>query len=126
VDSEPSVAPPDEPLSQPAPPLVQPADEGKHERTRWGDGAPRLVGVVAGALAYLLAALFLGSVIGALAALIAGLLAWRSHRGKALVAFATSAVLTLLALRLPIALQLIGAVAFAIGLLLSVKARPVV
>jgi hypothetical protein len=125
LDSEPSVAPPDEPRSLTAPPLVQPPDEGKHERPGWGDGVPRLVGAVAGALAYLLAALFLGSVVGALAALIATLVAWRRRRSKALVAFAASAVLTLLAVRLPIALHLIGAVAFAFGLLLSVKARPV-
>jgi hypothetical protein len=124
VDSDSTVASHTEGGPQPA--QLSPARSVEPEKSKSnGDRFATFIGSVAGGAAFLLVALFLGSVIGALAALVAAFVAWRSRRTGALIAFIAAALLSLLALWLPLTVQLFGAVAFGAGLLLSVRARPV-
>ncbi|HJU65884.1 MAG TPA: hypothetical protein VJ596_09415 [Gemmatimonadaceae bacterium] len=126
VDPDSPLAPHAEGVSQP----TQPSPAGSAEpepgrRKLHGEQVAAFLGAVAGGVAFLLVALFLGPIIGALTGLVAAFLARHSRRTSALVAFAAAGLLSALAIWLPLTVQLFAAVAFATGLLLGVRARPV-
>jgi MFS family permease len=78
-----------------------------------------VLGAIAGALAFLLAALFVGAPFGALVALVATILALRRRSVIATVAFAAATTLSAAAAIAPAATLVIAAALFGVGLYLE-------
>ena len=83
-----------------------------------------MLGAVAGGLAYLLVALFLGAVAGVLVAL-AAIALTRQRRDRAVsIAFAMATLFSALAISLPVIVQLAATVFFGAGLFLHAGRAP--